>query len=88
MKLYLDKGYLPGNHHGTQRKGEAWNHEPILGWKCRIVKLETFLRLSTDTEAVQTLIGRRLWIYAPSGACWNFDLYLKPTIKECEASKP
>ena len=83
MRLCFSKGHLTRNCHGTQRKGEPWNEKPVR-WAIRIVKLETFRRLSTGTEAVQSLVGWRLWIYAPSGACWNFDVYLEPTIKECE----
>lgn len=88
MKICFDKGHLTNNHHGTQRKGEPWNNERICGWTFRIANLETFRRLSTGTEAIQSLTGRRLWIYAPSGACWNFDVYLLPTIKECTPYPP
>lgn len=84
MKIVFDRGYLTSNHHGTQRKGETWDREPIRGWTFRIVHLETFRRLSSGTEAIQSLTGRRLWVYSPSGACWNFDVYIQPTIKECE----
>ena len=82
MKLCFSKGYLPDNRHGTERNGEPWNRETVRG-TLRIKKLEVFRRLSTDTEAIQSLIGWRLWIYAPSGACWHFDVYLTPRIKEC-----
>ena len=81
MKLCFSKGYLPSNHHGTERKGEPWNKETVRGWKCCIVKLESFRILANGTESIQSIAGRRLWIYAPSGACWNFDVYLLPTIK-------
>jgi hypothetical protein len=83
MKLCFAKGYLSTNHHGTQRKGEPWNRETLRSC-IRIVKLETFRRLSTGTEAIKSLVGRRIWIYAPSGKCWNVDVYLITTIKECE----
>jgi len=85
MQLKFSYGSLTTNHHGTQRKGEPWNNETVKGWTVRICNLETFRRLSTETEAIQSLAGRRLWIYAPSGKCWNFDVYLLPTIKECKA---
>ena len=85
MELKFSKGRLDSNSHATD-----WTKQPIVqktlrGWTCRIVKLETFRRLSTETEAIQSLVGRRLWVYAPSGKCWNFDVYLMPTIKECKA---
>jgi hypothetical protein len=83
VKLGFDVGHLDTNHHGTQQKGEPWNKETVRS-RIRICKLETFRRLSTGTEAIQSLVGRRLWIYAPSGRCWNFDIYIAPTIKECE----
>jgi hypothetical protein len=84
VRISFGKGSLTSNHHGTQRKGEPWNREPIRGWTCRIVTLETFRRLSTGTEAIQSLAGRRLWIYAPSGKCWHFDIFVVPTMKDCE----
>jgi len=84
MKLIFDRGYLSMNHHGTEKKGEPWNRATIRGWTVRVVKLETFRRLATGTEAIQSLVGRRLWIYAPSGACWNFDVYIAPKIEPCE----
>lgn len=77
MKLCFAKGRLSNNQHGP-------NSEVIRGWTVHVCKLETFRRLSTGAEAIQSLVGRRLWIYAPSGACWNFDVYLLPMIKECE----
>ncbi len=84
MRLCLSKDSLSSNHHGTQRKGDPWNNESIRGWTFRIVRLETFRRLSTGTEAIESLIGRRLWLYAPSGRCWHVDVYLMPKIKKCE----
>jgi len=80
MELCFAKGYLPSNHHGP-------NSETVRGWKCHIVKLETFLILANRKESLQSLIGRRLWIYASSGACWNFDVYLLPKIKPCAVAE-
>jgi len=84
MRLKFDYGRLTTNHHGTQRQNEPWDKGTIRGWTIRICNLETFRRLSTGTEAIQSLVGKRLWIYAPSGRCWNFDVYLTPTIKTCQ----
>jgi hypothetical protein len=87
MQLKFSYGHLGTNHHGTQRKGEPWNNEMLRGWTMRICNLEIFRRLSTETEAIQSMAGRRLWIYAPSGKCWNFDVYLVSAIKQCGGQK-
>lgn len=85
MRLCFARGFLDTNHHGTEAKGQPWNRQTVRGWKAKIVRLETFRILSTGNECIQSLAGRRLWVYAPSGKCWNFDVYLIPTLKECQA---
>jgi hypothetical protein len=68
MRLKFDFGKLNSNHHDWSdgKKGVT-----IYGPKLKIVILETL-----TAKGIRRLIGRRLWFYFPSGACWNFDVYL------------
>lgn len=81
MKLTFHKGYSETNQHGTERKGDPWNKQTVKGWKLKVVKLETFVRVAgwDDAWIVQSLAGRRLIVYRPSGAWWHFDVCLSMT---------
>lgn len=69
MRLTFRIGRLDGNHHGrkiapgeweTRRSGFLW------------------VALGRDSWLLaqgRKLVGRRLWIYGPSGACVNIDVY-------------
>lgn len=74
IKFYFYR--LDTNHHDWSNGKHG---ETIHGPKFTIVKLETL-----TTKGVKALQGRRLWFYFPSGACWNFDIYLTnwPSPKE------
>ena len=84
MRVSFGRGYSDTNHHGTEKKGEPWNRETRKGWTVCIVKLENFLILQNGCEALQSLAGRRLIVYAPSGAWWHFDVCLTPARKEVQ----
>lgn len=82
MKIKFTHGYNERNFHGTQKKGEEWNKQTVKGWKAKIVKLETIVRVgSSGTWKVQSLIGRSLIIYRPNGGWWHFDVYLSMTVE-------
>lgn len=62
---YIGFGTLDGNHHGPKVDGEATTLK--LTWS--IVTLDNGMM-----PEPRYLWGKRLWIYAPSGACCSFDI--------------
>lgn len=55
------------NYHGPEYCGWPWHPDTIHGWKLRLARLSVYsIRLE----------GLRLILYFPSGAWWNFDVYL------------
>jgi hypothetical protein len=65
MKIKLKWGSLDSNYHGTERKGESWNRQPVRGPKFRHVRL--------TVHAPST--GHRFIFYLPSGAWRHLDVY-------------
>jgi hypothetical protein len=58
-------GSLDGNHHGPKVDGET----TVLRSTAQIVQLDNGLM-----PPPRFFWGWRLWIYAPSGRCWNVDI--------------
>jgi hypothetical protein len=70
MKIRFAVGRLDGNHHGPKTTtGDFATLRSCLS----IVPLGRSMWLLREGRR---LIGRRLWVYGPSGACVNFDVML------------
>lgn len=63
MKLMWGKS--DSNAHGTERIGDPWNKETVLGPKFKLVRL----------GYSPTFVGRRLIFYFPDGSWWYLDAY-------------
>ena len=72
MRLKFHFGNEPRNCHGTEKKGERWNGEPVLGPKFRMVDLlGPIVEMGVITRAVWY---KRLIFYFPTGAWWHIDI--------------
>ncbi len=67
IKLYSMTG--ASNHHGTQKKGQPWNREPV---RARFFVKFRYVKLQCKPPST----GHRIIMYYRSGACRYFDIYV------------
>jgi hypothetical protein len=73
---YVGWGSLDGNHHGPKVDGEA----TTLRSTAMIVYLDNGMM-----PPPRFFWGVRLWLYAPSGRCWNFDICWRSSRRYAES---
>lgn len=74
-KLGIGTGWLEGNSHG-----DRFDDDSELGFSFKTRRnTASICALGRDMwhkAEGRRLVGRRLWLYAGSGKCWSFDIYL------------
>ncbi len=77
MRLRFGRGHLDGNSHicepygyGLTMDGLRYRFRTKRGWSLSLVELgKECIRIVEG----RLLIGWRLYLYAPTGECWNLD---------------
>ncbi len=71
--------------HGTQRRGESWNHEIVRGWKLSCIDLlgpiKERERANPEGGKTRAKWYKRFIVYLPSGAWWNLDIALVQRVR-------
>ena len=81
MRLHFGRGHLDSNHHvmrkipfGGRLDGMTHTFHVMRGPRLSVVPLG---RDGFHIVDGRLFIGRRLYFYAPSGQCWNWDVGLR-----------
>ena len=77
MRLHIGVGSLDGNHHIMERYPDGLKLDGM-SHRFRVKRGPSAMVVVLGRDSMsrdgRTLVGRRLWLYAPSGRCWSFDI--------------